>query len=1158
MSKKNQNPDQLNDFLKLWIKSKIGQFYKQDPYLKYLNAEIALSHFHETLVQSKTITQLLNETKKFDQPSGIRFSRKNDKKSLFEYPSLSLHIESLLVLWPQICSLYEQNSLIDLHNNRFGHRPNLGSNFSDSEENPRIKEKDIKINCPLKIAFQDDYPAFKHATVSTANDILTNSKVKNPYVLIIQSDIQKYFHNLSLTAIDNFLLKHFPSLHGDSKKFFERMREECNFSSLPIGWSLSGIYSDLVAVKFHESFSKNIDDQLQKILKSLSAREELLKIMPESEISDELVSDVGNFIKTSNIKYKADINYVDDLIFMLEFNVSEQFKEKHLLKFFEKIITNIVLLIAEDLINSIFSNEIKLTLYRPDDEKGKHFSFDKTNIDTLGSNFFSVANNTPSDPAESNIWTRLDEFLLPADNELTLNERTQFFMHLANLRNKILDGEIEGKKDLDDIFNKILLKIQGSEAKYVSSVLRLVESLAISNKNEYGDYCIKMLSKIFAKLQTSNKTLDLWLKYFSGYFRIFTKMSFDPEIDFFDDFDKFSLAWYESNENEHDWYLLRAIKTSYLIRMVSIKNKNEKLVEIMSRRRNKSFNRGLFSEAFSAININQRSKFIRVHINRSSDSLSVASLIRAQSKRKDISPDSYIQIGKKIKQKTNTDYASQFYNLTAYSVIPRWTENETSSFLKNLPSVTSLVHSEVIRKLLKKASSQAKEIGSSYFHRLYHMRDNLILTESSRLKNIPVAYGKGDISNYRSVVFYLTTLESNSSQDLKKAYLSSLIPLESSRDFSFHQVPVALRRTGLAFYKIIREIAESKLKGYSTEQVKKMASELSKEDYKEHKDTGSNLEKFKNDYVSKIDLFEISELYGLKKENSLLMTLCPIGMEAEQYFDAEQGLSFKAGMHEILDLKIESAILEAKKRRSDVIVFPELTLPRRYLYRYLDMCARRGLILIAGLEYTADSVKNCRNSTIISFPTDPSKDPYKRSYVAFEQDKHYPAAKEKRDLEQSNVYKYYPGRNLFIFYSKRFSNFAILTCSDFLSLKLRLKLQEEIQTVFVPAQNLDMTTYNHIAESSIRDLHCFAVICNNQEMGGSFVYAPFRKPHKRAVFRKDGATVPEFLTMKWFPEILIDSQKADSQHPFEEVLHLADIKQTPPDWGPKYNPKGRK
>ena len=115
-----------------------------------------------------------------------------------------------------------------------------------------------------------------------------------------------------------------------------------------------------------------------------------------------------------------------------------------------------------------------------------------------------------------------------------------------------------------------------------------------------------------------------------------------------------------------------------------------------------------------------------------------------------------------------------------------------------------------------------------------------------------------------------------------------------------------------------------------------------------------------------------------------------------------------------------------------------------------------------------------------------------------------------------------------------------------------------MQTVFVPAQNKDSMTYGHISETSIRDLHCVTIVCNNPKKGSSHCYAPYYDRRKRTVFKKIGVSTPEHHTFKIDPrKFRKTQQEADPLKPFREPLDLENnknndfskYKQLPPDWG---------
>ena len=279
-------------------------------------------------------------------------------------------------------------------------------------------------------------------------------------------------------------------------------------------------------------------------------------------------------------------------------------------------------------------------------------------------------------------------------------------------------------------------------------------------------------------------------------------------------------------------------------------------------------------------------------------------------------------------------------------------------------------------------------------------------------------------------------------------------------------------------------------------------------------------------------------------------------MDASNDLNFKNGFQYTAKARRLIDIKIRNSIDEAIKQKSSFLVFPEISLPRSYLQSYLRLLAGHDVILVAGLEYAVDINKNAYNSTIISVPVLRSASPGGRGYMVFEQIKNFPSAEESHHLQKAG-FKYKNGDTVYIFKSTVWGDFAVLTCSDFLSLGFRWLLQGEVQSVFVPAQNRDSVTYDHISESCIRDLHCMAIVCNNPKEGSSHCYAPFYDKVKREKFKRVGISEPECHTFEIDPRIFKQNQtNASALTPFRDPNDknnkawgkFIEFKQLPPDW----------
>lgn len=1150
---------EFNDHLKLWVYSKVRDLFKTDPYFGHVDRDILLSNLSLALFQSNNLSDLLKAVDG-DYKKGIKISRKIKKDGVlyFEYPSLNFQIRSLFELWSKVVSLYETNEWLNKEPIRFsfGHKPAVVEDSGDTSSLP-----DKFINSPLKIKFQDEYTAFQKFVYDKSNKLVSVGSSPDTKVFVIQTDIKAFFHSLYLKDISSYLDKKLKI--NFFKKYLEELEVEFEFSGgLPIGWMFSGFIADILIQGFHAEVLSSFNSVfLKKLSKDLTSQ--LKKILPETKVTEELSKYVLAKMGVSNFKFEFASNYVDDFVFVISStDVPVEGEDESKRKIFERIVADAVFEVADELIAKEYGKD-NLHFYNLEEGKGKYFTFNQNNIDSLKTNFHRFMGiHTYDEEIEPNLWAMLDDFLLPADNDLSLNERAQFFATLSNLRKMLIEGEKISKEDRDDIFKKILFKIESDEAKYIHSIFSLIEAFLASDEQGV-DYYLEKVSSIIEKFIAANKSLDLWLKLFKGYNFLHSRRKYDKRINFFNDFNKFYQHWKSRSNNLDDFDIIESVLSSYIIkehvylRTTDVKFTQSGALPSLS----VSGNISSYFDFF----LKNKNRLERFNLIRKSDVISLAHITkRLVHKRSDLNVRQYSLIHRNIKRHFGRDYSDLFFRLTAYEYLPKLDDKERMALFKSLNNKRVLLKTTNNKaiQLLNFSKKMRKSFGPSYETKLTFIRK---MTNTKRLPNTPLELGGASWKNPQSVAFLISCIDQNYSFDMDKRYLFTLQGMFASRLVDYMTIPIGLKSSGLLSIDCLKLLSEwpvdsrGKLKSYQGF-IKEIHGIVEKEVVQYRKT--ETLSRFKSELVTCIDVDKLLAQYDGPNRASTVskamrMTVAPVGYEWSIY-DKGNGCQFKPGMHEILDYKIQAAIIEAKNQSTQVLVFPELCLPRRYLHNYLDLCSKYGIILIAGLEYQRVGPDKVVNSTVISFPLDRNKNPYGRSYLAFEQVKHYPAAEEKAFLRECNV-DYLPGKNLFIFDSKRIGNFSVLTCSDFLSMQLRLKLQQNIQTLFVPAQNIDNTSYDHIAETCIRDLHCFAVICNNQTKGSSFVYAPLYDRRRRVFLKVDGKISPEFATVDISPTKLLISQSADSQIPFRKKeeekrgkkkgeYELADFKQTPPDW----------
>ncbi len=186
--------------------------------------------------------------------------------------------------------------------------------------------------------------------------------------------------------------------------------------------------------------------------------------------------------------------------------------------------------------------------------------------------------------------------------------------------------------------------------------------------------------------------------------------------------------------------------------------------------------------------------------------------------------------------------------------------------------------------------------------------------------------------------------------------------------------------------------------------------------------------------------------------------------------------------------------------RPDYIVFPELSIPRRWAFSIAQKLAKDGISFIAGLEYYSLErtviKKKLINDCIVSLAT---RWPGYDSSIVWLQRKLEPAHGEKKELKKLGKVLLLPTKeekDLVIYDHGRYF-FGIMICSDMTNISRRSNLQGKIDTLFVLEWNPDLETFGFLVEGAAHDLHTFVVQVNNRTYGDSRIRAPYKEDHKR-------------------------------------------------------------
>lgn len=196
----------------------------------------------------------------------------------------------------------------------------------------------------------------------------------------------------------------------------------------------------------------------------------------------------------------------------------------------------------------------------------------------------------------------------------------------------------------------------------------------------------------------------------------------------------------------------------------------------------------------------------------------------------------------------------------------------------------------------------------------------------------------------------------------------------------------------------------------------------------------------------------------------------------------------------------------SSKKKPDIILFPELSIPLGFVPKLKRATEELGSIVIAGLDYRINESENCptvSNEAVVIVPKKISDKKIAARTEIRLVGKTYPAKGEKERLDKIGVeFKSHP--TIWVFDGGNLGKFAVAICYDFMDLDRIVMYRNKIQTLFVLAYNRDTTSFDHIAEALSRMLFCNVVVCNCGKFGGSIALSPFKKPYKRLVYHHSG------------------------------------------------------
>lgn len=449
------------------------------------------------------------------------------------------------------------------------------------------------------------------------------------------------------------------------------------------------------------------------------------------------------------------------------------------------------------------------------------------------------------------------------------------------------------------------------------------------------------------------------------------------------------------------------------------------------------------------------------------------------------------------------------------------------------------------------------------------IKDLYIFRKSSLLRRQYVYYPLTQLS---SITNYSSLISSKFNDENLDILYTDYIPYDVKfwEACYFVFIRMLVKKTNKVDDKIFK-IWEGDYASFSTNAILDEAFDLFMEINDKHLD-GVEKEEYRNKYYicypdkeisnKKLDIDELHLINSekhlkAKNEKSLYLRLGIINkyVNFNEYKDSllikrKLNPEMVNSFHNILD-NVE------KLSECDLFVQPELSLPHAIIPEYLSFSAKKQKGIITGVEYITlhnigfNFVLTCLPINIDGIrdavPVFRLKNHYSPDEEQFIRDNHMVVPKLKDDSE---IFKY--RYDLFVWKGVYFSTYY---CFELANVIHRTALFSKVDAIFAPLWNKDIFYYNNIAESTVRDLHCYFIQVNTSQYGESRVLRPTDHVRMDKARVKGGTTEGNpvsVLVSDIDIYALRDFQSVDYSAQKERNSEKKSFKPTPPDFNKEF------
>lgn len=188
--------------------------------------------------------------------------------------------------------------------------------------------------------------------------------------------------------------------------------------------------------------------------------------------------------------------------------------------------------------------------------------------------------------------------------------------------------------------------------------------------------------------------------------------------------------------------------------------------------------------------------------------------------------------------------------------------------------------------------------------------------------------------------------------------------------------------------------------------------------------------------------------------------------------------------------------------RPDYVLFPELSIPLRWLNSIVARLSAAGISLIAGTEYRHSEGNKILSEAALVLADNRLGYP---TFVKIWQPKLEPAVGEDKDLtvkfgKEWDLSRKSPKP----IYAHNGINFGVMVCSELQNSKARIRFQGAVDALMVLSWNRDLDTFASLIESAALDVHAYTILVNNRKYGDSRVRSPAKEGFLRDIARLRG------------------------------------------------------